>query len=293
MGDHPRAATGVGTSVGASSDVRKSYCLVSAVFKLGVKRLSERELYTIGRHRRSRIHLPSDTVSRQHAAIVWIEEGGADGGCFVVEDKGSRNGIRVNGDKVTRHVLQDDDLVTISTFRLRFRVMTGDVGVLLDGEGEDFEGGETRELTVDAVAPDSTLAGRFSGTELLEICQLIDHNQRSGRLEVDGGELEGVIEFRDGALVEASAGETTGLDAARALLGQSGGHFEFRTTQGGGEGQGTSVAGLLLELMRQRDENANDSSVGEPPFDPTGDTQGDSGAGDPAFDPAGDTQGDF
>jgi serine phosphatase RsbU (regulator of sigma subunit) len=62
--------------------------------------------------------IPDDRLSRQCAAIV-LERG-----CRVLEDRGNRRGVFVNGEKVTRKALSDGDLITFGlqdSFELTFR----------------------------------------------------------------------------------------------------------------------------------------------------------------------------
>jgi serine phosphatase RsbU (regulator of sigma subunit) len=62
--------------------------------------------------------IPDDRLSRQCAAIV-LEDG-----CRVLEDRGNRRGVFVNGEKITRRALSDGDLITFglqNSFELTFR----------------------------------------------------------------------------------------------------------------------------------------------------------------------------
>lgn len=64
-----------------------------------------RAMLMIGRDDSSEIHVPDDSVSRNHASIVF------DGQNFVVRDNGSTNGTYVNGERVSRHNLRHHDLI--------------------------------------------------------------------------------------------------------------------------------------------------------------------------------------
>ncbi len=63
---------------------------------------------TLGRGEEVSIPLPHGDVSRLHARVVRLEDGGD-----LLEDLGSRNGTRVNGDRIQSHVLQVGDRVGI------------------------------------------------------------------------------------------------------------------------------------------------------------------------------------
>jgi pSer/pThr/pTyr-binding forkhead associated (FHA) protein len=66
----------------------------------------------IGRHRACDIVLDNPAVSRLHAEIKY------ENGSMVLHDKGSSNGVLVNGQQVQQHELQDSDVLTIGKFTL-------------------------------------------------------------------------------------------------------------------------------------------------------------------------------
>jgi len=72
---------------------------------------------TLGRGPHNTILLDDPAVSGRHAAIVFDapQETGP-----VLVDLGSTNGIRVNGARVTRHVLKHGDIIDIGRHRLRY-----------------------------------------------------------------------------------------------------------------------------------------------------------------------------
>src|SRR5256885_12190294 len=68
---------------------------------------------TIGREDGNTIRLPERNVSRRHARLV------RDDGFFVIEDLGSYNGVRINGDRI--HAPRRDresDLLQIADYDL-------------------------------------------------------------------------------------------------------------------------------------------------------------------------------
>ncbi|MFZ6745285.1 FHA domain-containing protein [Undibacterium sp. JH2W] len=71
---------------------------------------------TIGRRPSNDIVIDHLTVSGQHAAIDTSSNGS-----FVL-DLGSTNGTMVNGQPVKKHLLQDDDVIDIGKYKLRFQV---------------------------------------------------------------------------------------------------------------------------------------------------------------------------
>lgn len=72
------------------------------------------DLLTIGRSDSADIKIDGDYISRIHSRILRI---GMDS---VIEDADSRNGTRVNGEIVERHVLKHGDLIRVGTANFRF-----------------------------------------------------------------------------------------------------------------------------------------------------------------------------
>lgn len=68
----------------------------------------QRKQIKIGRWSNNHIVLDDKTVSGHHARIDMVKEGR-----FMITDLGSSNGIFVNGKKVEKHVLKNDDVIVI------------------------------------------------------------------------------------------------------------------------------------------------------------------------------------
>lgn len=69
------------------------------------------ETLTVGRSRSASIRLQLSNVSSRHCSLSWED------GHWFVEDLGSTNGVRVNGQKVDRHILMPGDKLSISSNR--------------------------------------------------------------------------------------------------------------------------------------------------------------------------------
>ena len=69
---------------------------------------------TIGRTDQNDIQLNAAYVSRRHAVVV------TDHATTRVIDWGSKNGVFVNGDRITEHFLENGDIVTIGTAEFRY-----------------------------------------------------------------------------------------------------------------------------------------------------------------------------
>jgi hypothetical protein len=74
----------------------------------------DQDLLTIGRSDSADIKVEGDYISRIHSRILRI---GMDS---VIEDADSKNGTRVNGEIVQRHVLKHGDLIRVGTANFRF-----------------------------------------------------------------------------------------------------------------------------------------------------------------------------
>src|SRR3954471_24454041 len=73
----------------------------------------------IGRGATADIQLTDDTVSRRHAQLVRDPFGR-----WWIRDLGSRNGIKVRGQRVPEHVLEPGEWVQLGAFRLRLVAAT-------------------------------------------------------------------------------------------------------------------------------------------------------------------------
>ena len=70
---------------------------------------------TIGRLPDNDIQIDNPAVSGHHAAVFF------EGGDFVIEDKASFNGTFLNDQRITRHVLRDNDSILIGKHSLLFK----------------------------------------------------------------------------------------------------------------------------------------------------------------------------
>ena len=71
---------------------------------------------TIGRRPQNDIVLDDPAISGQHAAIVTTDVD------VCLEDLNSTNGTQVNGQPVRKHFLQDDDVIELARYRIRYLV---------------------------------------------------------------------------------------------------------------------------------------------------------------------------
>lgn len=76
----------------------------------------DKERMTIGRRPDNDIHIDNLGVSGQHAVVTTLLNDS------VLEDLNSTNGTLVNGQPVTKHLLQDNDVIEVGKHKLKFVV---------------------------------------------------------------------------------------------------------------------------------------------------------------------------
>jgi hypothetical protein len=93
----------------------QGHILVSRSSKV-VSRIQLGQRTLIGRSQHNDICLPSPYLSRHHAVIVGTPEG------YYLVDLNSANGVLLNGQKIERAALCDEDILAIGPFRLKVQV---------------------------------------------------------------------------------------------------------------------------------------------------------------------------
>lgn len=231
-----------------------SYCLVSTLFTPRVRVLRKGRQYVFGRDQACEFVLPSETVSRRHAEIAWGDKTG-----FLIRDLGSKNGTRVNDQRVDWRPLKDGDRIWIGPFSVLYREYGGNLDdILKESETGDAEKTVAIPKTGFLKGMGTGFAGKFAGTELIEICQLVAINEKDGVLTIHGPTaLAGRIAFVRGSIVDADCGEVRGADAALKLLLTPSGTFDFSTTRPDvPKPQPLPTQHILMEAARLRDESA-------------------------------------
>ena len=94
--------------------------------------------FTIGTADGSSLQLVYPGVSRAHAVITSV------GNDDILEDLNSTNGTLVNGKKISRHILQNDDVIEIASCQIRYRNQKAASGPSLD-----------RTMVIKGIAPES------------------------------------------------------------------------------------------------------------------------------------------
>jgi len=90
----------------------------------------DKERITIGRRPQNDIQIENLAVSGEHACIVTILNDS------FLEDLGSTNGTLVNGNPIKKHILQNNDVIEIGKYRMKYVVEVAAAGY---GAQDDFE----------------------------------------------------------------------------------------------------------------------------------------------------------
>jgi pSer/pThr/pTyr-binding forkhead associated (FHA) protein len=89
-----------------------------------------KERITIGRKPQNDIQIENLAVSSEHACIVTILNDS------FLEDLGSTNGTLVNGNPIKKHILQNNDVIEVGKYKLKYIAETTGAGKI---SADDFE----------------------------------------------------------------------------------------------------------------------------------------------------------
>jgi two-component system cell cycle response regulator len=112
----------------------------------------EQHNFTIGRSTRCDLFIDQEAVSRKHAQIVYAA------GRYTIMDERSSNGVRVNDERITEHLLSDGDKIQIGQTVLTF----------LSGIEKRYQDVIYRLMTVDG--PTGAYNRRYFGDALEREC---------------------------------------------------------------------------------------------------------------------------
>jgi pSer/pThr/pTyr-binding forkhead associated (FHA) protein len=141
-----------------------------------------KERTTIGRKPHNDIQIDNLAVSGEHAVIVTILNDS------FLEDLGSTNGTVVNGNPIKKHFLQNNDVVELGKYKLKF---VGEAAPAATGDKADFE--KTMVLRPSAIkaaaaaaaaAPAVTAAPPKPGGQPLGAIQLLSGGNAGKELEL-------------------------------------------------------------------------------------------------------------
>lgn len=115
----------------------------------------DKERVTIGRKPQNDIQIENLAVSSEHARIVTILNDS------FLEDLGSTNGTLVNGNPIKKHILQNNDVIEIGKYTLKF---INDAPAVSAASAEEFERTMVLRAPVAAQRPPAAPAPDMSGT---------------------------------------------------------------------------------------------------------------------------------
>lgn len=103
----------------------------------------------------------------------------------------------------------------------------------------------------------SGMVGQLSDISTVELCQMINANQKTGRLHIESDDKRAMIVFNEGELVHAELNGSFGREAFYRLLGMENGRFRFSQGIMGKEKQLDVIGGfmgMLMEGMQRIDD---------------------------------------
>jgi pSer/pThr/pTyr-binding forkhead associated (FHA) protein len=128
-----------------------------------------KERTTLGRKPHNDIQIDNLAVSGEHAVIVTILNDS------FLEDLGSTNGTVVNGNPVKKHFLQNNDVIELGKYKLKF---IGDAAPAAAGEKADFE--KTMVLRPSAMKAAAAAAGGAATGQQAAVAQRAAAVQAAG-----------------------------------------------------------------------------------------------------------------
>lgn len=170
--------------------------LILSMDGLVLKEISlDKPRITIGRKANNDIQIDNLAISGQHAAITVILDDA------FLEDLNSTNGTYVNGQSVKKRALQDNDVVEMGKYRLKY-MLEGDEGGTVTGTAADLEA-----LDADLGAPAGKSASAVKSAEAAAAGET-----------VPSAPCQGVVRVMSGP----NAGREVVLDKPRTSLGKPG-----------------------------------------------------------------------
>ena len=219
-------------------------------------RLRPGRAYSFGREEGVDILLQDALASRRHAEMRWNE-----GSYWLVVDLNSRNGVLVNGKRITAEVrMGDGDQLQIGgqVYRLYLLPPGGDPGSLgsqapqisnLETMGPGFSLNDLQQAG-------ATFTGVVTSGGVMELLQFFQVTAKSGRLDLSGGKTTSSVWMKQGTPFHAASGAKLGIDALVDLATDPPPRFSFHADAAESEGrtlQG-SAQGILMEVARILDE---------------------------------------
>src|SRR2546422_589228 len=170
-----------------------------------------KERTTIGRKPHNDIQIDNLAVSGEHAVIVTILNDS------FLEDLGSTNGTVVNGNAIKKHFLQNNDVIELGKYKLKFVGEAAPAGV--PGEKADFE--KTMVLRPSAMRAAADQAKAMAGGTQAAVAQRAAAGQQAAATAT----ASGIADVKDATKTVPPAPKPAGqpLGAIQLLSGANAG----------------------------------------------------------------------
>lgn len=131
-----------------------------------------------------------------------------------------------------------------------------------------LSGGKSGPHPEAARSPAKSITGDLADISIFDIVQILESSRMTGVLGLRSGGRGGSVFFNDGQVVDAVAGQLIGLEAFGELVELTEGQFEFEKSQTRFQQriEAGSNTTLILDILRQKDEQRNEASGAEGEF---------------------------
>jgi hypothetical protein len=105
----------------------------------------------------------------------------------------------------------------------------------------------------------SGMVGQVSDISIVELCQMVNSNQKTGRLRLENSDCRATILFNEGELVHADYRGFVGKDAFYEVIGIENGRFKFTQGLTRKEKQLDVLGGfmgIIMEGMKRLDDRS-------------------------------------
>ncbi len=233
---------------------------ISGKYKGGEYILSNTKDTFVGRSSNIDLVLMEDMVSRKHARI-WVEDGQVN-----LEDFGSTNGTFVNGEKISRAVVNRGDRILIGTSIMKLvetdKEPRQTSSEIIPGADADTSGMPSRDGSSSSSASVSAMTGTIDEVPLPDLIQLLSSSKKTGTLIITSHKTIGKLHLEKGKLIYCSVDNSPNLAPLKAIfriLSWVTGKFELLGAESDDfpETIDMPTEHILMEGLRQLDEIRN------------------------------------
>jgi pSer/pThr/pTyr-binding forkhead associated (FHA) protein len=233
---------------------------ISGKYKGGEYIISNTKDTFVGRSSNIDLVLMEDMVSRKHARI-WLEDGQVN-----LEDFGSTNGTFVNGEKISRAVVNRGDRILIGTSIMKLVETDKDPrqtsSEIIPGSDSATSGMPAHDRASNTSASVSAMTGTIDEVPLPDLIQLLSSSKKTGTLIITSHKTAGKLHLEKGKIVFCSVDSSPNLAPLKAIfriLSWQTGKFELHGAEATEfpETIDMPTEHILMEGLRQLDEIRN------------------------------------